>query len=187
MEFEEKDIKGVFEIKLKPIEDHRGFFMRTYDDSIFKEYGLHRTWVHENHSLSLQKHTIRGLHFQYPPDCETKLLRVVTGEIFFAVVDLRKDYESFGKWTSAILSAKRKNMLLIPRGCAPGMCTLTNNCNLVYKVDNYYNPNNEDNIKWNDPDIGIEWPTKKPKVISERDSKAQSFKKFVEKHGGIVL
>lgn len=114
----EKEIKGVFEIELKPIEDKRGFFMRTYDDKIFKEHGIDRKWVHENHSLSLQKGTIRGIHFQYPPDYETKLSRVITGEIFFAVTDLRKGSETFGKWISLILSAEKKNMLYLPRGCA---------------------------------------------------------------------
>ena len=181
----EKEIKGVYEIQLEPKEDDRGFFMRSYDDKIFKEHGIDRKWVHENHSLSLQKGTIRGIHFQYPPDCETKLLRAITGDIFFAIVDLRKNSETFGKWTSVVVSAKKKNMLYIPRGCAPGMCTLTDNCNLVYKVDNYYAPNNEDIIKWNDPDIGIEWPIKEPNVISDRDSKGQSLKDFIEKYGGI--
>ena len=114
-------------------------------------------------------------------------MRAVTGEIFFAVVDLRKTSKTFGKWTSTILSAHKKNILYLPRGCALGMCTLIDNCNLVYKVDNYYAKNNEDNIKWNDPDLGIKWPIKKPTVISEKDSKAQSFKKFVEKHKGIEL
>ena len=181
----EKEIKGVYEIQLEPKEDDRGFFMRSYDDKIFKKHGIDRKWVHENHSLSLQKGTIRGIHFQYPPDCETKLLRVITGDIFFAIVDLRKNSETFGKWTSVVVSAKKKNMLYVPRGCAPGMCTLTVNCNLVYKVDNYYAANNEDVIKWNDPDIGIKWPIKEPNVISERDSKGQSFKDFVEKHDGL--
>ena len=187
MIIKEKEIKGVFEIQLEPHKDERGFFMRTYDEKIFEEMKINRKWVQENHSLSLKKGTIRGLHFQYPPDCETKLMRVITGEIFFAVVDLRKISKTFGKWTSIILSAQKKNMLYYPRGCALGMCTLTGNCNLVYKVDNYYTEDSEDNIKWNDSDLKIKWPIVEPAVISERDSMAQSFKEFVEKHGGIEL
>ena len=187
MKIKEKEIRGVFEIKLESYEDNRGFFMRTYDDKIFKKLGIDRKWVQENHSLSKIKGIVRGIHFQYPPNCETKVLRVITGRIFFAVIDLRKNSKTFGKWTSVILSAKKKNMLYVPRGCAPGMCTLTENCNLAYKVDNYYAKDNEDNIKWNDPDLGIDWPIKVPVVISERDANAQSFKEFVEKHGGLEI
>lgn len=185
MNFKELNIKGVYEVQLMPRGDERGFFMRTYDDTIFQSAGLDRKWVHENHSLSVKKGTVRGLHFQYPPHMETKLLRVITGEVFFAFVDLRKNSPTFGKWGSLIVSAEKKNMLHLPRGIAPGMCTLTDNCHLSYKVDNYYAPNNEDNIKWNDPDIGIKWPISVPEVISERDDKAQSFKQFVEKKGAL--
>jgi len=187
MKFIEQNIPGVYEIKPEPKIDNRGFFMRVYDDKIFKKHGLHRNWVHENHSLSVIKGTVRGIHFQYPPDCETKLLRVITGEIFFVVIDLRKNSNTFGKWISVVVSANKKNMLYIPRGCAPGMCTLTDYCNLVYKVDNYYAPNNEDVIKWNDPDIGIKWPVKEPTILSERDSKGQSLKNFIKKHGALEV
>jgi len=186
MKIIEKEIKGIYEIKLEPYEDHRGFFMRAYDDKIFKQYGIDRNWVQENHSLSLKKGVVRGLHFQYPPNTETKLLRVVTGEIFFTFVDIRKNSPTFGKWGSIVLSANKKNMLFSPRGFAMGMCTLTDNCNLLYKVDNYYTSDNEDNIKWNDPDLGIKWPVKNP-IVSKRDSKAMSFKEFVEKHGGLEV
>lgn len=186
MIIKQKEIKGVYEIQLQPREDERGFFVRTYDDKIFNEHGLDRKWVQENHSLSLRRGTLRGLHFQYPPDTETKLLRAATGEMFFVFLDIRKNSPTFGKWGSMILSAKNKNMLYSPKGCAMGMCTLTDNCNLLYKCDSYYVSENEDNIKWDDPDLAIGWPVKNP-VISERDSKAQSFKEFVEKHGGLEL
>lgn len=161
--------------------------MRTYDDNIFHQYGIDRTWVQENHSFSAQKGTIRGIHFQYPPNCETKVLRAIAGEIFFAVVDLRKHSTTFGKWVSVIISEEKKNMLYLPRGCAPGMCTLTDNCHIVYKVDNYYTPGNEAVIKWDDPDLGIQWPIKRPAVISNRDLQGQPFQKFVETQGGIEL
>jgi len=187
MIFKEKEIKGVFEIQQEPHRDARGFFSRTYDDNLFKEYGIDRKWVQENHSLSQKKGTLRGIHFQYTPDTETKLLRVITGEIFFAVIDLRKNSETLGKWISVIVSSEKLNMLYIPRGCAPGMCTLTDNCNLAYKVDNYYASNNEDVIKWNDPDLNIKWPITEPEVISERDSKGNSFQDFVKKNGGLDI
>ena len=185
MIFNEKEIKGVYEIQLNPHEDDRGFFVRVYDNKLFEEAGLNKKWVQENHSLSKKKGTVRGLHFQYSPNCESKLLRAVTGEAFFVVVDLRTGSDTFGKWTSVTLSSGEKNMILIPRGCAAGMCTLTEDCNLSYKVDNYYAKNNEDSIKWDDADLAIKWPIKNPEVISERDINAQSFKEFVEKNGGI--
>lgn len=186
MIIKEGKFKGVFEIQLEPREDERGFFVRVYDKKIFAKHGIDRDWVNENHSLSKQKGTVRGLHFQYPPDSESKLVRVSSGEIFFAFVDLRKKSKTFGKWGSVILSAKKKNMVLIPRGFAAGMCTLTNDVNLHYRVDNYYAKDNEDNIRWNDPTLKIKWPIKKPKVISERDAKAQSFKEWLQKYDTLV-
>lgn len=188
--FEPKELglKGVYEIQLEPRGDDRGFFMRVYDDKVFEELGLHRKWVQENHSLSKVKGTLRGLHFQYAPDCETKLLRAVTGEAFFAVADLRKGSPTFGKWTSMILSANKHNVLLVPKGCANGMVTLNDNVHLVYKIDSYYAPHNEDILKWDDPQVGIKWPIKTPAVISEKDMKGRSFKDIIEKtNGGIVI
>ncbi|MBI2024344.1 dTDP-4-dehydrorhamnose 3,5-epimerase [Candidatus Giovannonibacteria bacterium] len=184
MKIEEGKIKGLFFIQLEPREDERGFFMRVYDKKIFAEHGIDKEWVQENHSLSRIKGTLRGLHFQYPPDTESKLMRVTSGEAFWACVDLRKNSSTFGKIDHTILSAEKKNMVLIPKGCGNGICTLADDVNLHYRVDNYYSPNNEDNIKWNDPDLNIPWPIKEPSVISERDSKAQSFKEFLEKSGG---
>lgn len=186
MIFRESRLGGVFEIVQEPFEDQRGFFSRTYDKQLFAEKGLDREWVQENHSYSAHKGTVRGIHFQYPPDCETKLLRVISGEIFFVVIDLRKYSNTFGQWVGVVVSASRRNMLYIPRGCAPGMCTLTADCHLAYKVDNYYNPENEAVIKWDDPDIGIQWPLKMPQVISARDANGMAFSDFVCNHGGIV-
>jgi len=187
MKIEEKEIEGVYEINLNPIEDDRGFFMRSFDKKILAEAGIANEWVQENHSLSKQKGTIRGLHFQYPPDTECKLMRVVTGELFLAIVDIRKGSKTFGKWTSIVLSEKTKNLALIPRGCTNGICTLTDDVNLLYKVDRYYAKHNEAVISWNDPDLAIDWPIKKPEVISKRDSNGMSFKEFKEKHGGLDI
>lgn len=187
MIIKEGKFKGIFEIQLEPKEDSRGFFMRTYDKKIFEEYGLAREWVQENHSFSREKGTVRGLHFQYPPDTETKLIRVLSGEAFFVFLDLRKKSETFGEWGSIVLSSDKKNMIFAPRGFALGVCTLTENCNLHYKVDNYYAPQNEGTIKWNDPDLKISWPIENPSRISEKDSKGQSFKEFVEKFGGLEV
>lgn len=185
MKIKELEIRGVFEIQLEPRKDERGFFSRTYDNKIFEEWGIDKTWVQENCSFSKTKGTLRGMHFQHPPFCETKIFRVITGEMFFAVLDLRKNSETFGKWVGLSLSAEKMNLLYVPKGCANGVCALTENCNLAYKVDNYYSKEKEDIIKWNDPDTGINWPIKKNMIISEKDSKGQSFNEFVMRYGGL--
>lgn len=185
MKIKELNIKGVFEIQLEPITDERGFFMRTYDKKILEEFGFNNQWVQENHSLNKVKYTIRGLHFQFAPDTETKLVRVISGELMDVYVDLRKNSPTIGKWGSIVLSEEKKNMIYIPKGFAHGICTLSDNCNLLYKVDNYYAKNNEWNIKWDDPDINISWPIDSPAVISERDQNAKSFEEFFKKYGGL--
>ena len=182
----ERKIRGVFEIQLDPHEDKRGFFMRVYDDTIFKKYGIHRNWVQENHSRSVEEGVIRGMHFQFPPYTETKLVRVTSGEICDVFIDLRKDSPTFGKWDSIKLSAENKKMTYIPRGFAHGFCTLTKNCEVVYKVDNYYAPDSEGSIRWDDPDLGIGWPVDNP-ILSKKDSEAKSFKEFIETHGGLEV
>ncbi len=187
MLFKERKLKGAYEIQLEPKEDNRGFFMRAYDEHIFHEHGLHRDWVQENHSLSVYKGTVRGFHFQFPPAAETKLVRVISGEIFDVFVDLRKGSPTFGQWDSIILSPQNKKLLYIPRGFAHGMCTLMDNSTMLYKVDNYFTPEKEGNIQWNDPDLRVPWPVTGTPIISEKDSKAKSFKDFVKTYGGIEL
>jgi dTDP-4-dehydrorhamnose 3,5-epimerase len=183
----ERSLRGVFEIQLEPKEDVRGFFMRVYDDEIFKKHGIQKHWVQENHSLSVKKSTVRGFHFQLPPATETKLVRVISGAIYDVFVDLRKNSPTFGRWDSIILSEENKKMLFIPRGFAHGMCTLTNNSAMYYKVDNYYTPEKEFCIRWNDPQLGVKWPIDGAPIISEKDAKAKSFKDFIKEHGGIEL
>jgi len=185
MQIKPLGLERVFEIQLASPKDERGFFCRTYDHQIFKEQGLHRDWVQESLSFSKVKGTVRGMHFQHPPHSETKLITAISGEVFFAVVDLRKDSPTFGRWISRILSEERMNGLYVPRGCANGLYTLTDNCRLAYKMDNLYSKENEDIIRWDDPTIGIEWPIKRPVLISERDSKGHNFNTFKEKYGGL--
>ncbi len=180
-------IKGAFEIQLKPNTDSRGFFMRTYDDKMFENFGINQKWVQESHSYSKKKWTIRGVHFQHPPNCETKLIRVIEGRILFAIVDLRLDSKTFGKWIQIVVSERKKNMIYIPKGCAPCMCTLTENCQILYKMDQFFTPESYDNIRWDDPDLAIKWPVKIPADISERDANAQSFKEFIKKYGGLKI
>ena len=178
---QERNIKGVFEIQLEPHKDKRGFFMRVYDSEEFKKHKINKNWVQENHSLSKDRGVLRGLHFQLPPHTETKLVRVVKGKILDVFVDLRKESKTFGDWDSIILSARNKKMIYIPKGFAHGFCTLTNNCEVVYKVDNNYNPDSERTLIWNDLTLEIDWPTENP-IISEKDSNAKSFKEFITEY-----
>lgn len=186
MDFIEHTIKGVWEIRLHPRGDQRGFFMRAYDQNLFEEHHLHRAWVQENHALSTSKGTVRGLHFQFPPFAEAKLVRVIKGEIQDVFVDLRMDSPTFGRWGSVILSDELKNMAFVPRGFAHGYCTLSEVAEVVYKVDNFYAPACEGGIKWNDPDIAIEWLVENP-ILSEKDTKQPFFRDFCEKFNGINL
>jgi dTDP-4-dehydrorhamnose 3,5-epimerase len=187
MIFNELKIKGVFEILTEPYFDQRGFFMRTYDEEIFKKFRLHKKWVQESQSLSRKKGTVRGFHFQHPPYIETKLIRVVSGKILFTVLDLRDKSSTFGQWVQLILSAQKKNLLYVPKGCVSCMCTLENNSQVIYKMDEYFNPKLYDNVYWNDPDLKIPWPIQVPEEISEKDSKAQSFKEFIKKYKSLKV
>jgi len=186
MEFIEKKLKGAFEINLKPIKDNRGFFMRAFDDKLFKKAGINNKWVQENHSRSGKKGIIRGLHFQLPPFAETKLLRCIRGKVWDVFVDLRKDSETFGQWDAIELSEENKKMVLIPKGFAHGFCTLTDISEVIYKVDNYYSPDHECGLIWNDTDLNINWPIDKP-ILSEKDRKNMTFKEFIDKHKYIVV
>ena len=177
-------ILGTYEITLSPIGDNRGFFMRTFDLNEFNNYGLNKMWVQENHSRSSQPGIIRGLHFQFPPYAETKLVRCISGKILDVFVDLRKDSGTFGQWESIELSEDNKKMVFIPRGFAHGYCTLSEVSEVLYKVDNFYAPEHEGGLLWNDSDVGIDWPVDDP-VLSEKDKKNMGLEEFMEKYGGI--
>jgi len=170
MEFKELGIDGLFV-------DERGFFMRAYDIDEFRKHGLQREWVQENHSRSERKGIIRGLHFQVEPYSETKLVRCIRGEIFDVAVDLRKGSKTFGKWHGVFLSEENKKMFFIPRGFAHGFCTLTDISEVVYKIDNFYSPEHERGLHWNDPDLNIDWPVNDP-ILSAKDQKNMTLKDF---------
>jgi len=184
MQITERKLKGAFEIILSPHIDERGFFMRTYDDKIFNEAGLNFNWVQENHSRTLKKGTIRGLHFQFPPNAETKLIRCLRGKILDVFVDLRKDSSTFGQWDTVELSEENNKMILIPRGFAHGFCTLMDDCHLFYKHDNYFKPESYSGILWDDTELNINWPYKEV-MISEKDKILMTFKDFKDYYGGI--
>ena len=186
MEIKERKLKGTFEITCKPHFDSRGFFMRTFDETIFKEHGVARNWVQENHSRSESKGIIRGLHFQLPPFTETKLVRCIKGAVMDVFVDLRKDSSTFGLWDSIELSEVNKKMIFIPKGFAHGFCTLTDISEILYKVDNSYNAKSEAGLLWNDTDLNIKWPADNP-ILSEKDLNNLSFKGFKKKHQSINI
>jgi dTDP-4-dehydrorhamnose 3,5-epimerase len=163
-------LEGVQIIEPKVFTDNRGFFMESYNLQIFEELGLKFDFVQDNHSLSVEKDVIRGLHYQLSPRAQTKLIRVIAGAIYDVVVDIRKGSPTFSQWVGVILSDENHRMLLVPKGFAHGFCTLKENTHVQYKVDNYYSAQNDRGILWNDPEIGIDWPTDNP-ILSDKDAK----------------
>jgi dTDP-4-dehydrorhamnose 3,5-epimerase len=171
-------LEGAFEITFNRIGDSRGYFMEVFSEKVFAEHGLQTKWVQENQSLSTRLHTIRGLHFQAPPFAQAKLVRVVRGEILDILVDLRKDSATYGHWDAVNLSEDNSTAAYIPRGFAHGFCTLTESVIVQYKIDDFYVPQSEMGIRWNDSDIGIRWDIEKP-LLSEKDTSLPFFKDFV--------
>jgi dTDP-4-dehydrorhamnose 3,5-epimerase len=171
-------LEGTYEIISAPKQDDRGYFMRVYDDEILRQHGLKTVWVQENQSLSKKRGLIRGLHFQKPPYAETKLVRVVAGAIFDVFVDLRRNSKTYGQWDALELSAENWKMVYIPKGFAHGFCTLTENTLVLYKVDAFYMPEYEDGLKWDDKDLGVQWPVAKP-YLSDKDASWGSFRNFI--------
>lgn len=186
MQIVKEELQGVLEIVSKPIQDERGYFMRVFDQTIFNKNLLQYSWVQENQSLSKEKYTLRGLHFQMPPYCEAKLIRVLKGKILDVYVDLREASETFGNWGSTVISPDLNNMLLIPRGFAHGFITLEENTEVCYKVDNYYTPESEQGIIWNDDSLKIQWNCKNP-ILSHKDKNQQSFNQFISKYKSLTV
>lgn len=162
-------LPGTVEVTLDPHGDKRGYFARTYDDEIFREHGLQTRWVQENQSQTLNKHTIRGLHFQVAPHSETKLIRVVSGALLDVFVDIRRRSDTYGQWDSVELTEQNFKAVYVPKGFAHGFCTLADNTVVVYKVDAYYTPDHERGIRWNDATLNIDWPTDNPD-LSHKDA-----------------
>jgi dTDP-4-dehydrorhamnose 3,5-epimerase len=156
----------------KKFGDARGFFSETYNARTLLQAGVDLRFVQDNQSWSAQPGTIRGLHFQIEPHAQDKLVRVVRGAVFDVAVDLRKGSPTFGKHVSATLSATAWNQLLVPIGFAHGFCTLEPDTEVIYKVTDYYSQQHERGIRWDDPALGINWPTPLDEVVlNERDAK----------------
>ncbi|ALP37333.1 dTDP-4-dehydrorhamnose 3,5-epimerase [Paenibacillus sp. IHB B 3084] len=150
--------------------DHRGFFMESYNEQIMKENGIDHAFIQDNQSMSAEAGVIRGLHYQLNPKAQTKLIRVLSGAIYDVILDIRKSSPTFGQWIGVILSEHNRRQLLVPKGFAHGFCTLVPNTQVLYKVDEYYSPENDRGILWNDPALGIDWPTSHA-ILSEKDQK----------------
>lgn len=175
MEIIKTTLKDSYIIKPQVFGDHRGFFMESYSKRKFEEVGIIAEFVQDNHSRSEKKGTLRGMHFQTDPHTQAKLVRVTKGAVYDVIVDLRKNSETFGKWEGFELSAENFQMLFVPRGFAHSFMTLEDNTEFLYKADNFYNPESEGGIAWNDPDLKINWPIENP-ILSERDAKWPNLK-----------
>ena len=173
MNITESKLQGCLIIEPKVFHDDRGFFLETYQASRYsKLIGISKSFVQDNHSKSI-KGVLRGLHFQKKKP-QGKLVRVVTGEVFDVVVDIRPKSDTYGKWESFILNEEIKNQLWIPPGFAHGFMTLSEFADLEYKCTDYYDPSDEGTIIWNDPLLGIDWPINKP-IVSKKDAQGLLF------------
>lgn len=179
-------IEGLKVIEPTVFGDARGYFMETYNYNDFAEAGIDCQFVQDNQSAS-KKGVLRGLHFQinYPQD---KLVRVVNGEVFDVAVDLREGSKTFGKWYGVLLSAENKKQFFVPKNFAHGFIVLSDYAEFCYKVTDFYHPNDEGGILWNDPEVGVEWPmpegTKAADLIlSDKDKVQKSFAEYKKAHG----
>jgi dTDP-4-dehydrorhamnose 3,5-epimerase len=161
-------LEGAYLIDLDKKEDERGFFARYYCENEFKSKGLETNWVQTNTTLTLKKGTIRGLHFQRDPMAEVKIVRCLRGSIWDVIVDLRKKSPTFGQWLNLELNESNRSMVYIPKGFAHGFQTLQDNCELLYMHSEFYSSSCEGGIRFNDPDLNINWPISS-KFFSNRD------------------
>ena len=178
MDFIKTKLEGVYIVEPKVFGDHRGFFMESYSGREFEKAGLHYNFVQDNHSSSRVKGTLRGIHFQRGDKAQAKLVRCVRGAVIDVAVDLRPNSLTYKQWIMVELSEENKRQLLIPRGFGHGFVTLTDYVEFLYKADNYYAPEADGGIRWNDPELSIEWGVQNP-ILSEKDANAPFLKDAV--------
>lgn len=172
-QFKALGLDGVFEILPHRFGDDRGFFSETYNAIRFAEVGLDLTFVQDNHSYSAAKGVLRGLHYQLAPRAQDKLVRVTRGAILDVAVDIRRSSPTFGQWVELVVSAKKWNQIIVPKGFAHGFVTLEDHTEVVYKVTDVYSPDHDRSIRFDDPDIGIKWPVDLGAFqLSDKDQKA---------------
>jgi dTDP-4-dehydrorhamnose 3,5-epimerase len=168
MKFIETPLSGAYIINLEKRGDDRGFFARLFDVHEFSGHGLESSFVQVNDSLSVAQGTLRGLHYQLAPHAEVKLVRCIHGVVWDVIVDLRPDSPTFGGWHGAELSQANRSMMYVPRGFAHGHVTLEAESEIIYLVSNFYAPESERGLRWDDPRFAIDWPVS-PTVISDKD------------------
>ncbi|MGH8616810.1 MAG: dTDP-4-dehydrorhamnose 3,5-epimerase [Burkholderiales bacterium] len=161
-------VAGAFVIELEPVADERGLFIRSFCAETFRAHGLDARVVQCNISFSPQRGTLRGMHYQTAPHAETKLIRCTRGSLHDVIVDLRADSPSFRRWHATRLSAGDPRLLYVPEGCAHGLLTLTDDCEVSYQISQRYHAESARGVRWDDPAFGIEWP-EAPRVVSARD------------------
>ncbi|APG26642.1 dTDP-4-dehydrorhamnose 3,5-epimerase [Syntrophotalea acetylenivorans] len=170
------DIPEILILEPKVFGDERGFFYESFNQRAWEEAtGLKRNFVQDNHSRSV-KGVLRGLHYQLPPSAQGKLVRCVVGEVFDVAVDVRKSSPTFGKWVGVNLSAENKRQLWIPEGFAHGFLVLSDVAEFLYKATDYYAPEHERGIVWDDPELAIDWPLTEKTTVSAKDRDAPLFK-----------
>ncbi len=175
MIFTETKFKGVYIIEIEKIEDERGFFSRLWCQREFSQRGLNANFVQGNLAYNHKKATVRGMHYQTPPYQEVKLIRCTKGSLYDVIIDLRPNSETYLQWFSIILSDSDYKQLYIPEGFAHGYQTLTDNVEMRYGVTQFYTPEAERGIRWNDPLFKIDWPYKDNIIISEKDKNWPDF------------
>ncbi|MBI4356599.1 MAG: dTDP-4-dehydrorhamnose 3,5-epimerase [Gammaproteobacteria bacterium] len=170
-------LPDLLQLELQVFEDKRGFFLESYHSERYQKIGIREPFLLEGHSYSTQG-VLRGLHYQRN-HIQAKLIRVVHGEIFDAVVDIRENSPTFGHYYSTLLSRKNAMQLYVPKGFAHGFCVLSRQADVEYKLSDYYHPEEERGIVWSDPDLAIPWPIQNP-ILSERDAKFDSFRDYLK-------
>ena len=161
----------------KQFKDHRGFFSEVYSTKLLKDAGVDAAFVQDNHSLSVEKGVLRGLHYQVAPMAQAKLIRVVRGAVLDVAVDVRRGSPTFGRHVTAVLSAENWRQAYVPVGFAHGFVTLEPNTEVLYKVSTFYSPQHERGVRWNDPALGINWGIREDDaVLSDRDRRHPSLK-----------
>ncbi len=173
----ETDLEGLALIEPQVFGDERGFFVETYSQDAWRELGVDVDFVQHNHSRS-SAGTLRGLHFQTSPG-QAKLLRCPRGRIFDVAVDLRRDSPTYGKWEGYVLDDEKHHQLFVPVGFAHGFCVLSEVADVTYLVSSVYNPETEAGIRWNDPEVGVEWPVADP-LLSQRDIEAPALSEVAD-------
>lgn len=176
LKFTETPLVGAFVIEPERFDDERGLFARIYSEAEFATRGIETRFVEANISFNARCHTLRGLHFQRAPHAQAKLVRCTAGRIYDAIIDLRPDSPTFGRWAGVELTAANRRTLFVPEGFAHGYQTLADSTEVFYQVSDFYAPDSADGVRWNDPAFSIKWPVTNGVIVNERDGAYADFR-----------